>query len=196
MSHWVLLPAGGNEGAVLDAVPTEGPEPWRFHEGVSLAAEFPTGGIMGFSPNFPKQRKVFDFMPHILGLLVVSQKVRKILDSLGAKKCEYLPVTIHDHKKKAASREHFVLNLMSIQDAIDMEKSKFKINRLAKTQIASIQQLVLKPDGIDPQAVIFRARTKMNQYFINEAAYDAFSRERVTGYMAFPADGWDGFDVY
>ncbi|WNG33930.1 hypothetical protein F0U60_10030 [Archangium minus] len=196
MNYWVLLPAGGDEGAVLDALPQGSPDSWHFFDGVPLASKFPQGGTMEFSPNFLEQRTVFDFVPHILGMLVVSIKVRQILESLGAEDCEFLPVTILDHKNKVASREHFILNLLNSQDVIDMEKSKYKINRLAKTQIARIQHLVLKQDGIDAKAVIFRARTKMNQYFINQAAHDAFAKEGVTGYMAVPAPGWDGFDVY
>ena len=191
MNYRVLI-NGFNGGAVLDALPSSSPADWRFGLGVSLASEFPSGGVMRFSPNFPDQIRILDFVSNTLGLLVVSVKVRRILEKLGADNCEFLPVQLHDHKGRVASQEHAVLNLLGSQDVIDMERSRYDLNPLDPGQIMSIEHLVLKPNGIDPKALLFRAKTMMMQYFLHPSVEEAFTREGVTGFMDRPANGWDG----
>jgi hypothetical protein len=164
-------------------------------QGEPLREKLPAGARLSFSENYAQLRKLYDFVANTLLTLLVSEKVKNVLEGLEATNCEFIPITLLNHKGKVASTSHYLLNILGSEDAIDMEKSVCVMGSLEKEQILGIRKLVLKHDGISPGAHIFRAKTKMDEYFISQKLHEAFQREGITGYRTIPADGWDGTDV-
>ena len=191
--YWVL--AADHSSAVLTELPEGGPRLYLLTEGKPLGERIPTGARFCFSDHFPQLRKVYDFVTTTLGTLFVSDRVKQILEEMGARNCEFRPITLLNHKGKVASSSHFLLNVLGSEDAIDMAQTVCVMDAIEKDQILGIRKLVVKRDGISPEALIFRARTKMDEYFISQRLHEAFQREGITGYRVFPADGWDGMDL-
>ncbi|KFA92785.1 hypothetical protein Q664_13065 [Archangium violaceum Cb vi76] len=186
---------GDHSSAVIDALPEGGPRLYLLTRGESLGERFPVGAKLQFSEDFAQLRKLYDFVTNTLRTLFVSEKVKQVLEHLGANNCEFIPVTILNHKGKVASSSHYLLNILGSEDAIDMEKSVCVMDAMKPDQIFGIRQLVLKREGLSPEALIFRAKSKMNEYFISQKLHEAFQREGITGYRVFPADGWDGVNI-
>jgi hypothetical protein len=194
MSYWVVSEKP-NGGAVLDMLPDGSPEEFLFGMGGSLAAEFPKGGVMKFSSLFPQFIKVFDFVTAALPVLVVSSRVKRVMDALEVGNCEFLPVVLKDHKGNVASTEHFVLHGLGGQDAIDMDRSEYRMGSLDEEQIKRVKKLVLSPQNIDPKALLFRPSRLMYRFMMHQRLLDALKAEGVTGLHVYTAEGWDGSDL-
>ncbi|HYO55097.1 imm11 family protein [Archangium sp.] len=194
MSYWILSKKP-NGGALLDMLPDGSPQEFRFRQGLSLAPEFPMGGAMQFSSLFQQYIKVFDFVTALLPVLVVSSRVRRVLEQLEADNCEFLPVILKDHKGNVASTEHFVLHVLGSQDAIDLERSQYKTGALVEDQIKTMKKLVLAPERIDPKALLFRPSRMRHRFMLHQRLLDAFMAAGLTGLHVYPAEGWNGMDI-
>jgi len=193
MNYWVLTPTSLNEGAIIEQLPKGSPSKSDFYEAIPLSDSFPHGGTMSFSPDYPDHIRVFDFVTTTLSLPIVSGKVREVFGSLGVKRCEFLPVTLQDHKGRVASKEHCIVNVLDVQDIIDMERSDYQLSPFDESQIFRIKQLTVKTEGVDPRALLFRARTRMRELFIHPTLHEALVQAGVTGLKSVPAEGWNGF---
>jgi hypothetical protein len=192
--YWVLKT--DYTSAVIEELPPGGPEDFILDRGERVAQLFPPEPTVRFSEDFPKRRKVCDFMSTTFGSHIVSAKVKRILEEQGADNCEFIPLTMLDHKGKVASKEHFLLNVLGHVEAVDMERSQVVMNSILKDRIGNFERLVLKRDAIPPNAIIFRLSRKRDEFLVNQAAYEALTKEGVTGLKCFRAEGWDGMDIY
>jgi hypothetical protein len=183
------------EAGFIDEYPRGSPADWKFDEGISLAKEFPIGGEVSFSDNYPDDRNLYDFQPNLMSDLLVSGRARKVIESLGVANAEWLPVVVKDQQGKVVGKDYAFLNLQGAEDAIDMERSKYEINHLAKDQIGLIEKLALKPASISPQAKMFRCTTYRRLILIREDVLAAFEEAGLTGFRTYAAEGWNGLEL-
>ncbi len=197
MTYWVLFPRIISDGAVLSAVPDGGPKDYQYDEGEPLLQDYPTRdkAIMVFdSVHYPDQSKLYDILPALDTVLVVNNRVKKVLDSLNVDTVEYLPIRLWGHQKAPVSDDYYILNPLGSVDFIDMEKSEYAMDALDEGQIDSIEDLVVNMNKIPKEAKLFRATTKMDQIFIHDDLRLALEAEGIQGYKLMKAEGWDGFD--
>ncbi len=193
MDYWILA-EDSRDGGVIDAYPRGSPDDYLFDEAVPLAKEFPPDAAVRFSRNFPQARKLEDFQPNTLDALIVSRKVRELLDGLGVRNAEYLPVALKDHQNQVVAPDYAILNLLGGEPAIDPSASVVRMNALDKDQISAIEKLVLDRKAISPDAKIFRCTAMRRLFMIRDDVKAAFEKAGLTGYRLFAADGWDGHD--
>lgn len=194
MNYFVLTVAS-QDGAIIDSYPRGSPAEWKFDEGIHLAREFPERAEVTFSRNFPDFRKLYDFQPNILGALIISAKARQLVDSLGVPHVEFLPVSIKDHRGNVVAGDYAILNLLGGEDAIEMERSDYKMNHINKEQIGRIKKLALKPEAISAEAKMFRCSRMRRLYLIREDVLAAFNEAGLTGFRTYPAEGWNGLEL-
>lgn len=190
-TFWILDTLS-NPGAVIETLPEGTPDTWRFFKGKSLASDFPTGATVKFSRDFPKQRKLFDFVATPLALLIASKKVKDILDSVGVDNCEYMPIGVRDHKDKLVGPEYFIIHPLGGEDGIDLEKSVYSNDPFNEKLIHLINKLVLKKEEITSGARLFRFKQLMRHYVVDQTVADALQKGKVTGFRLLPAEGWNG----
>ncbi len=63
----------------------------------------------------------------------------------------HLPVAILDHKGKIAINEYSIVNPVVLQHALDVKASQARYRPLVKTEIASVNTLVIDPARVDPE---------------------------------------------
>jgi hypothetical protein len=194
MNYFVLKTAS-QDGAVIDAYPRGSPADWKFDEGISLAREFPERAEVVFSKSFPDFRKLYDFQPNILSAFIVSGKARQLIESLRVPNAEFLSVALKDHHGQVVAEDYAILNLLGGEDAIDMERSDYKMNHINKEQIGRIKKLALKPDAISPDAKMFRCNRMRRLILLREDVLAAFSEAGLTGLRTYPAEGWKGLEL-
>lgn len=194
MDYFVLT-SSAPEGGVIDAYPPGSPAEWKFDEGVSLARQFPKGAAVTFSKSFPDFRKLYDFQANILNAFVVSPQARQLMEGLGVANAEFLPVAIKDHSGATVAPDYAFMNLVGAEDAIDMEKSEYKLNPINKEQIGRLKKLVLKPSSIPPEAKMFRCSKQRRLVLIREDVRAAFTQAGLTGWKTYPAQGWNGLEL-
>ncbi len=190
MNYWVLK-AESADGAIIDALPKDSPTNWKFSKGEPLARQFPAGGKVSFSDHFPDRRKLYDFVRNTVGVLLVSSRVRQVLEELHVDNVEFLPITMCDHQWNSVGEGYGILNVLGSQDVIDMKKSDYDIDPITKREITRLGNLVLTKDSIDPKADLFRARNMMELILISDRVREAFIKAGLTGFKAHPAEGFD-----
>ncbi|MCY1082302.1 imm11 family protein [Archangium lansingense] len=195
MNYYVLTTVSHQDAAVIDAYPRGSPADWKFDEGISLAREFPERAEVVFSKSFPDFRKLYDFQSNILSAFIVSGKARQLIESLRVPNAEFLPVALKDHRGNVVAEDYAILNLLGGEDAIDMERSDYKMNHIDKEQIGRIKKLALKPDAISPEARMFRCSRMRRLFLIREDVLAAFNEAGLTGFRTYPAEGWKGLEL-
>jgi hypothetical protein len=193
MDYWILS-AQSKQGGLIDCYPAGAPDDYLFDEGLPLADQFLAGAAVRFSKNFPQLRKLEDFQNNTMGALIVSPKVRALLDAFDLKNAEYLPVAVRDHKGDVVAPDYAILNLLGSEPAIDMSASTVTMDDLDEDQILSFKKLVLDRPSISPEARIFRCTARRLLYVVRNDVKEAFEKAALTGYRVFPADGWNGKD--
>ncbi|HEX5748733.1 MAG TPA: DUF1629 domain-containing protein [Archangium sp.] len=182
-----------NDGALLDAYPQGGPEGWRYLVSQRLAAEYPSDGLsMGFSPNYPDRRKLYDFMDSILDIRIVSGRVRRIILELTPQDVEFLPVTLVDHQKDVVSRDYFIMNVVADRDVIDLERSTVRMSHILKDNISRVSELILKEDLPPEGPKVFRPQHLRSYTMVDPAVQAALTAAKLTGVKFLPANGWNG----
>jgi hypothetical protein len=194
MKYFVIKVIGSNEDAVVDALPEGSPAEWKFHEGVSLAAEFPADAKLKFSDNFPDARRLAEFMPNILSLLIASPAVQDALRSCSMQGIELLPVSIIDHRENEVGTDYAIINPLDSQPIIDMDKSELRMSNLEKDQVAEIDNLVIDSDRVDDGVALFRATAHRRLFFARQDFVEQLQNRNIVDVRAYPADGWDGLD--
>jgi hypothetical protein len=187
-----VLDSVSNQGAVIETPAKGAPSNWRFFKGKSLAAEFPTGAVLKFSKDFPKQYKLFDFVSNTLSLLIASQKVKDILDSLGIDNCEYLSVSIKNHKDKIVGPNYYIIHPLNGEEGIDMEKSVYDRDAFDENEIHRVRKLSLNKEQISPSVHLFRFKPLPHDYFVDSILAIALKKSKVTGFRLLEADNWNG----
>jgi len=177
---------------MIEGFPDNGPTDWRYHEGIPLAGEFPSGATLQFSRGYPDRRELRDFLPNPLSALIISSRVRVLLEGRKAVGCEFLPVRILDHAGAVAAEGYSILNLQGGLPVIDLKRSGHTMGALDKTQIDDITNLIVDPTAVTDGHLIFRASMMRRLFLIQDELKSTFDDVGVTGWRTWPADGWDG----
>ncbi|MCP3165933.1 MXAN_0049 family immunity protein [Myxococcus qinghaiensis] len=185
----------GEEAGYIEEHARGSPTDWKFDEGISLAKDFPMGGEVSFSKNYPDDRNLYDFQPNLMSNLLVSGRARKVIESLEITNAEWLTVVVKDHKGNVVGPDYAFLNLLGAEDAIDMERSTYEMDSIEKDQIGLIEELALKTDSIRPQAKMFRCTLERRLILIREDVLAAFEQAGLTGFKVYEAEGWNGMEL-
>lgn len=124
--------------------------------GVPFAARFPRDATLRMDRKFKKDTGLTDDLSNMNRIKVCSGKLTEFLKKQKLKNVEFLPVTILDHKGKVASKEYTIVHPVGLQDALDVEASKPRFNRILKTQIDEVERFVVDVRRIEPGVRIFR----------------------------------------
>lgn len=181
------------DAAVLTKPPAQiEDELFRFDEGVPLRDWFPSPAIFPMNPDFPKGRKLYALQATtIMGLLVVSKELRATFEEVGCDNIEYLPISIIDHRKKLASADYAIANVLHPIDAMDRERSVFDNNALLPTRVSGIEKLVLLEDRIPPHLHLFRLTNAPQFPIVSETLKKAITKKKLGGMRFVPPEEFD-----
>lgn len=193
--NYFVLTTDAPDGGLIEMYPDKSPTGWRFDEGKRLLREYPRRAAVQFSDNWPDNRKLYDFQTNTLSAFIISERTRKLLESLEISNAEYLPVDVKDHKCQVVGKDYAFLNLLGGEDAIDMEKSVYKMNSLAKDQVGRIKKLAINEQGIRPGMKMFRCSMQRRLVLIREDVLEAFKTAGLTGFTVYKAEGWNGIEL-
>jgi hypothetical protein len=155
---------------------------WRLTEGVHCADWFPGGLVFDLS----KQDgiKLTDSVPNTSALLVVSEKLRRVLEreATGAV-IEYLPIRLRNQKGKVVAKPYFLANVIGSVRCVDVKKSDFEMNRISKDQVSHFRRLVLDERKIPTSAGIFRLAEKTALVLVRQDLASAIIKSGCTGML-------------
>src|SRR5262249_6249778 len=121
-------------------------------------------------------------------LTVVSKRIKQVMGE--QRLIEYLPVSIIDHKGRAASKDYFVVHPISGVDCLDLEKSKPEYNFIDKDCIDEVQHTVI--DGVRvPHDVHLFGIHKFRRYLIvEESLKQVLEAVNIQGVQFVPSEDY------
>ncbi len=134
------------------------PDPHELKRGVSRIRGFPEDASFKMDPKRPKAVQLPDNVHNLPGLVLVSKKLKELIEAAKPSKVEYLAVKIIDHKGRAAAAEYFIVNQVGLQDCIDPGKSKVTWNKIEPEMISSCGKLVIDESRIEGKLTLLRPK--------------------------------------
>jgi hypothetical protein len=131
---------------------------YELRKGISRAEGFPPDAYFRMDPDFPKSLQLEDFLLNENSLLVVSERVRTLVEAEKLKNNELLPVQIKDHKNKRVKESYYILNQLELQDCIDLKESKLVVNDIDPDTFMDVDKLVIDEKRVDRDVKVFRMK--------------------------------------
>jgi hypothetical protein len=155
---WVQIKAETTGQEARFGLVEDYPDSYELHEGLPLADSFPDDAHFAMDKDYRKQTQLTDVL-HTLGdVLVVSERLRGILEARKTAGLEFLPVGLRDHAGKKVKAEYFVANLLPLVDCVDRKKTKYKPNKLDPDELTSVSNLTLDEKKIPTDVELFRTK--------------------------------------
>lgn len=188
----ILEPCGCDDSALIENLPEGELDERDFNCGNILSKKIKEKIILRFSEDAPERIKIYDFVNNTMSFLIVSDRVKAVLESENVADIECLPVQLLDHNGKVASDSHNIINFIKPQPIIDMDKSEYNLSYINPLFISDIKLLKLNLDKVDQEAQLFRSTTEIFTNFITDNLLYALEKENITGIKTIPAESWDG----
>jgi hypothetical protein len=133
--------------------------------------------------------KFYEVVANTLGLYIVSQKTRALLEEHAEAPFEFIPARIMDRKNRPIPNPYFIANLIGRQvDCVDTGKSVMEEKVFRKGTYNNIKCLYLRHNEIDPNFKIFRLMQVPKVIAVREDLKDILEKNGVTGHL-FYAEG-------
>jgi hypothetical protein len=154
---------------------------YQLREGIPVNSWFPGDVVFTLAEDYGI--KMTDSIPNTLNRLIVSQKLKGVLEEKSGADIEFLPVHIRDHKGRTVHEPYFIANLLGTVECVDREKSQFRTSAIRPDQIFTFFRLVLDTSKIPPEARIFRLKEASNLVIAREDLADDILNAGCDGMM-------------
>ena len=154
---------------------------FRLYDGSRLGDEFPRDVFFPMNPDHPNDIRLADSIPNFNSSIVVSNRLKELVESQQPADVEYLNVSIHDHKGRVASSEYFVLNPYRVVDCLDVDASEVRWNRISKDRISSCRNPVFHFDTVDDDLLLFRVQHHPSTVLVAQRLVDLITQEGLVG---------------
>ena len=123
-----------------------------------------------------------DFLANDMGWFLVSDKLRKVLESLNTE-IQFLPVKIMERKSKKELPDYYIANILRVVDALCLEKSVYYVSYIAKlglicTFVVKYGIFAEKTENFD---VFKLADGQEIPIFVSENFKNKVEKEEITG---------------
>ncbi|NMO20772.1 hypothetical protein HPC49_25725 [Pyxidicoccus fallax] len=157
-SYHVLAPSEDDTFCVLDRESTDlGVIGWMLVDGERATNRYPVDAQLHMSSEVPGM-KLPDNVRNTLNYWVVSAALRAILEREAGTPVDFHPVSIINHKGRAAPGSFFIANVLAKEDCVDRAATDADESAMAPGFFSGIYRLALDPKRISPEARLFRLK--------------------------------------
>jgi hypothetical protein len=140
--------------------------------GTPAALEYPENVIAKMDPN-EGGMVLSDFIGNAELSLICSGRVKLVVEKLCGISCEYLPVSIENHKGRIASSDYFYINPLGLHDCLHQTLSEIK--RTDEGKVIKVKKFVLEKNKLEKVPPLFRVPENDSKYFTSQELVDALS---------------------
>ena len=140
--------------------------------GIPSSSWFPEGVVLDLSADHGI--RLADAVPNAHSLLVVSEKLKKVLENCGAT-FEFFEVKLRNQRGRMVPEPFFVAHLLDIVECVDKEQSEFEMSHILRDQVLYFSRCVLDETRIPERAKIFRLQEKKKVIIVTVS----FAREII-----------------
>ncbi len=185
-AHFILRAQNDPDGCVLDRYPSGFEALWQATEGVASGPLHPSP-----PPAFEMSRRVggkalYDCVENTLGYIIVSERVRVVLEARANMPIEFLPLHILNHKGRREPRAFFIANVLGQVDCADRARSQYIESSMRPGQFCDLTKLFLAPDRVDAKRNIFRLAELPRVILVQEELAEALRQSGTTGLELLP----------
>ncbi|MFE8599039.1 imm11 family protein [Archangium violaceum] len=162
------------------------PKEHQLSEGVSVKGWYPADVEMELSDQ--RGIKLADSVPNIMSLLIVSEKLKALMEERSGAQLEFLPVRLRDQKQRLVQKPYYVMNVLGTVECVDLERSKFRRSHIIPERIFRFFHLILDESKIPPDKKIFRLKEDPSLVIIREDLCEDILRAKVEGVMFLEMD--------
>lgn len=155
-------------------------EEWNLIEGIKMRSNFPDNTSYHMSKN-NKGSKLTDFLVNTINLLMVSQKVKNLMEQEGITDVEFLHFTLYDKKDRIVNKDYFVANLIGTVDCLNIDESIFTRDSLEPDKIMIFEKVVLHTERILGDKKFFRLKERPTLHIIRSDFVAVLAKNNVTG---------------
>src|SRR3990172_2023932 len=113
---------------------------FQLRRGISRVENWPENACYLMDKERKENIRIEDCLWNIDSLLIVSGKIKDILERKKLKNNEFLPVTIYNLKDRPIKEPYFILHQTALQDCINTEESVFERNDLDTELFSMIEK--------------------------------------------------------
>lgn len=141
-------------------------------DGEPALSEYPDSVVAKMDP---AKKGIFlsDFISNNELSLICSGRVKSIIEKLCGDTCEYLPVSIENHKGRIASTDYFYINPLGHYDCLHQSQSKIVRE---DGQVIRVDLFVLDKKKIEGLPPLFRVPENPSRYFTSQVLVDALQK--------------------
>lgn len=161
---------------------------FELNKGTPRATGFPADATFAMDPERPTATILTDNLFNTDRLIVISSRLRTLIESFHPRSVEFLPVKVLDHKGKPAPGDYSILHPIDTVDCLDAAASGAKWGKIVKTRIDSVQRIVLAPGKVPEDRVIFKTSTFTKVALIRRDVAEAIVDSRFTGFRPIELD--------
>lgn len=131
----------------------------------------------------PKEgNKTTDFLGNDLGWLIVSEKLKSILEFNEIKGIQFLSIKIKNILSNTILSNYYVANIYNLVDALELEKSDYNRFKLDEDEeIISVSKHAIKGNLIK-NIDIFRLQGDSFPIFVSEKIVQLIAENKITGF--------------
>ncbi|WNO10392.1 imm11 family protein [Teredinibacter sp. KSP-S5-2] len=116
-------------------------------------------------------RVLSDFIGNKELSIIAHESVKTIIEDVCGDTCEYLPVSIENHKGRIASDEYFYINPLGTFDCLNKEFSRIKYTDDGK--VIRVKSFVFDREKLQEVPDLFRVPEDHSEYFMSERLVNA-----------------------
>lgn len=124
---------------------------------------------------------IADVINNAFGYLIVSSRLKKLLEVYATAEIEYLPIRIQNHKGRIASDDCFIVNIIGTVDCVDMERTEGTPDPVNEGWLMSIEELHLDTNRITPSLNLFRINVMPSVIIVRDDLRQRMEEEGING---------------
>ena len=138
---------------------------WRIFQGTPMGSEYPADAQWFMSDEYPGI-KLPSLIANVSSMVIVERRLKDVFAATGVP-IEFLPFTLHDHKKRVASRDYFILNVLGTFDCLNLDKSEIEYSEDVPGEVVGIDKYVLDTRKLETAPDIFRVKEEPTMIIVS-----------------------------
>lgn len=115
-----------------------------------------------------------DFIGNSELSLICSGRAKSVIEKMCGETCEYLPLSIENHRGRIASSDYFYINPLGIYDCLHQSLSD--IRKTDDGKVIKVYKFVLDKKLLKDVPPLFRVKEDKRCYFASEPLIDALDK--------------------
>jgi hypothetical protein len=159
------MPLHDEDLCFLQKLPTEiEATEFKIAMGIPIADEYPDDVRMYMDDEYPGL-KLPDLVGNTQSFLIVSERVKEVIERLNTAPTEYLRLSIYNHKKRLHSAAYWFINPLGGFDCLNLGASDIE---WLGPDVVDVNELVLDPAKVREAPALFRVQEDPYTYVMNE----------------------------